>query len=285
MASFDFVKVTVEGYRFAWRSRTDLVKFAFPVVFVGVFCSLMVIYTGNESNVLRRGLIMLPAFFAQGFFFAELARYTLFAEPFVLWGYTRRSRIDAFGQLYHERQADFWRKSRIQGSMVIYVLLNVVNSALEGVSDLVKQAQGEPPPAFSGPLTLTDLPALFFSSALFALVLVFALWSVRLGFLSVGFSAGYSIKAYFRTLKGLYSSVPFLLTVVLVMLTVFIPAVILENFLVNIFADLPGVRILTLVMLRQTVQVFILTFITIACAYGIRDMMGGLPRQGSGTKA
>lgn len=270
MASFDFVKATLDGYRFAWVRRADLIKFSIPVVFVSVFCNLMVIYTGAEENALREGLILLPAFFAQGLFVAELVRYTLYDEPFILWGYTRRSHLEEFTELYRERQLDTERKRHVQGGMVIFVLVSIINSVLRGLSGPLAEG-GEDSPASSP--ALEDFPVFVFQSAIVAVILLVALWFVRVGFLYIGFSAGYGIKAYFKKLKGLSSSVSLFLCAFMIFFLMAVPLALMYGFLGQLLAESPGIKVVSLVVFGEMSKVLAQVVTTIGCSYGVREMM------------
>lgn len=283
MASFDFIKASLDGIRFAYAHRTDLFKFAFPILFVGVFCSLLVIHNGLERDILRSGLVQLPVFFAQGYFLSELVRYALFGEAFVYWGYTRRSRVEEYAQTYRERQLDVWRKRRVQGGMIIYVLFTVVSNGLLGglkfVAEQNAPPETRPPPAA---LELADMPVFILESAAFLLVMMAVVWLVRVGFIYIAFSGGYGVKDYFRQLRGLYSSVSLFMSSALIALVMLAPLIFLIFVFEGFLRDTPGLRIVFLVILLELYKLIVLIVSTVACSYGIRDMFGGLPREGAG---
>lgn len=283
MASFDFVKASLDGLRFAWRQRADLVKFAFPVIFVGVFCNLLIIYSGVGEDILRAGLVQIPALFAQGYFFSELVRYALFGEAFVYWGYTRRSRIEGYVEVYRERQLDLWRKKCVQGGMIVYVLFTLVSSAFLGFLRFYNGPEPVPEgQAAARSLELADMPVFILESAIILLGIMGMLWVVRLGFAYIPLAAGYSAKSYLKGIRGLYSSVPLFLCSVIVAFMILAPFLLLLMFFGGLFAEALGPRIVAFVILLEFYKIAVLSVTTIACAYGIRDMLGGLPRQGGG---
>lgn len=283
MASFDFVKASLDGLRFAWRQRADLIKFSFPVIFVGVFCNLLIIYTGVEGDILRTGLMQIPALFAQGYFLSELVRYALYGEAFVYWGYTRRSKIEGYVEAYRGRQLDLWRKKCVQGGMVVYVLATLVSSATLG---FLRFYAGPEPAAEGQPaarsLELADMPVFILESAILLAAMMGMLWLVRVGLVYIPLAAGFSARSYFRGIRGLYSSVPLFLCSVVVAFILLAPFLLCLMFFGGLFAEVPGPRIVAFVTIWEFYKTAVLSATTVACAYGIRDMLGGLPRQGGG---
>ncbi|MBK6896014.1 MAG: hypothetical protein IPH06_05425 [Alphaproteobacteria bacterium] len=274
MASFDFIKAAVKGYQFVWLHRVELLKFSFPVVFIGVFCEFVIIQAGMEENILRRGLLDLPAVFAQGYFLAELVRYAIYGEPFVLWGYTRRSKLEEFNALYVSRMQDARRRSIIYASVILFVLQMVVADVLMGLSALGAEKEIKPPPeAMSTADVLSSLPEAFIA----VLILFAAFWSIRLGFLYVSLALGYGIREYLQKLRGLSSSVSLFLCSFFVMLLLVFPAEMLLKLLTIIFADLPAVWVVTTAIVREYIAIILLSVVTVASAYGIKDMVEGPP--------
>lgn len=274
MASFDFIKATIKGYQFVWVHRVELFKFSFPVVFIAVFCEFVIIQAGMEENLLRRGLLDLPAVFAQGYFLVELVRYAIYGEPFVLWGYTRRSKIDQFKELYLQRMQDFRRRALIQAALILYVLQMVVADVLMGLSALGAQKEGQPPvEAMSQADILAGLPEVIIA----LLFLIAAFWCVRLGFLYVSLSMGYGIREYLHKLRGFSSSVNLFLCSFFVMLLLVFPAEMLFKLLTLVFADFPAMWVVTTAIVREYIAIILLSVVTVASAYGIKEMVEGPP--------
>ncbi len=274
MASFDFIKAAVKGYQFVWIHRVELFKFSFPVVFIGVFCEFVIIQSGMEENILRRGLLELPAVFAQAYFLAELVRYAVYGEPFVLWGYTRQAKIEEFKTLYALRIQDNRRKSLIQAAIVLYVLQTILLDVFIGLSALGAQKELRPSSEVVSQVdVLSSLPEIFISG-----VIVFAaFWSIRLGFLYVSLALGYGIRHYLHQLKGFSSSINLFLCSFFVMLIIVFPAEMLQKILTLMFADLPAVWVVTTAILREYITIVLLSVVTVASAYGIKEMVEGPP--------
>lgn len=274
MASFDFIKAAVKGYQFIWTHRVEWFKFSFPVVFIGVFCELVIIQAGMEENFLRRGLLDLPAVFAQGYFLVELVRYALYGEPFVLWGYTRQSKIEEFKTLYTLRMQDVRRRSLIQAAIALYVLQVVVADVLMGLSALGAKKEIAPSAqAMSQADILSGLPEFILA----LLILFAAIWSVRLGFLYISVSLGYGIRDYLHKLRGLSSSVGLMLCSFFVMLILVFPANMLFKILALVFADNRALWVVTTTVLHEYITMILFSVISVACAYGIKEMVEGPP--------
>ena len=66
-ANFDFVGVTNQAYHTVWMNRTSLLKIAGLPLMIKFGCLAAILFLGFEGQILRHGLIMLPAYFAEGF--------------------------------------------------------------------------------------------------------------------------------------------------------------------------------------------------------------------------
>ncbi|MCB1680943.1 MAG: hypothetical protein H6858_08755 [Rhodospirillales bacterium] len=273
MASFDFLKAAIKGYQFAWFHGAELFKFSFPVVFIGVFCELVVIQSGMEENILRRGLLELPATFAQGYFLCELVRYVIYNEPFVLWGYARSSKIGEFQTLYTQRMADRPRKALIQGAVIFYVFQILVATMLWGLSRMAAEipVDAGSVESVNGPDLLTGLVNL----SVVVLILLAAFWSIRLSFLYISFAMGYGVRRYLRKLAGFSSSASLFLCSIFVFLFMLFPAEMVLKILTMALADFPAVWVVLATIVQQYVTVIFHTVMTISAAFGIKEMVEG----------
>lgn len=269
----------MDGYRFVWKERLEIFKFSFPVLFICVFFNLLAIYTGADDDILRRGLVTLPSTFVLGYFLCELVRYTLFNEPFVVWGYTRRSRIESFSDHYRTRKLDIVRRRSVSGGVVFFVLFWMFNDVFAGLGELINKSGYESKK--SATLSLEALPGFILESGMILLIILGLFWFVRVGYIYVSFSAGYDLRSYFRRLQGLYSSVPLFLCSLLVGLLLVIPVAVVNGFISVLMQDAVVYRFVLMQVLEQVVIVTFFIINTAACSFGIREMMGGLPRSGA----
>ena len=74
MASFDMINAVGNAYLTSWAERRYLLRMALIPLLIKYICYLIsVLYAGNDS-IIRLSLIMLPAYFAEGWFLAHWAR-------------------------------------------------------------------------------------------------------------------------------------------------------------------------------------------------------------------
>lgn len=74
MASFDLINAVGQAYQTTWRERKYLLRMAVIPLLVKYICyALSVAYVGTD-NILRLSLIMLPAYFLEGWLLAHWAR-------------------------------------------------------------------------------------------------------------------------------------------------------------------------------------------------------------------
>ncbi|MGB3213239.1 MAG: hypothetical protein WBC26_00570, partial [Alphaproteobacteria bacterium] len=84
-------------------------------------------------------------------------------------------------------------------------------------------------------------------------------------------------REYLHKLKGLSSSVSLFLCSFFVMLLLVFPAEMLLKLLTIIFADLPAVWVVTTAIVLEYIAIILLSVVTVASAYGIKDMVEGPP--------
>lgn len=74
MAGFDFIDVSMRGYRAVWENRVALLTVAVLPFFIKMGSFAAVMFLGLEMNFLRQGLVLLPSYFAEGFLVAYVIR-------------------------------------------------------------------------------------------------------------------------------------------------------------------------------------------------------------------
>lgn len=74
MASFDMITAVGKAYQTTWRERHYLFRMALIPLLIKYVCSIIsLLYVENE-NILRLSLVMIPAYFAEGWFLTHWAR-------------------------------------------------------------------------------------------------------------------------------------------------------------------------------------------------------------------
>lgn len=251
MAQFDFIDSAVKGYSTTWKNHFTFLRLAALPFFIKLGCFGIILFFGLETNYIRHGLIMLPAFFAEGFLFA----YTIHT---VLNGQ----------KLIHDFKKINAHIRDIMAGTIIYVLTQLslavfAGSMMIGITAETANVQSQEPD-----------PAMFFASITF---LAFMIWAFRLIWLYVPASMGIDIKYFLAKIKPYKTSfhmlgcwlicfMPFAIGLLLLsqILSGFFPSN--ENQISPIFSILYAT-------LQSATEIVIGLVSSLAMAYGVRQMM------------
>lgn len=268
MASFDIIETSGKAYIRAWTEREYLFRLAaVPIILKIVFFFIMIGF-GLDDNVIRQTLVMLPAYFAEGWMLAHVTR--------LIW-LDQRWPVKLSGDPEADDLLITSRARGILAGMVTYVLLKMGQNALfspvlqsqdtlEAVS-----ASGAPQPS----------AAIFLLSIIGLIVLI---WAVRFLFLYIPAAANESMKEYLGVFKSYVSSFYFIGA----WLICYVPFVVLLT--------LSGEIIKMITMGNEKLAMFLvyidylvidtigIMVVTMAMAYGIRQVMYGLPSDKKGSK-
>ncbi|MGB4057825.1 MAG: hypothetical protein WBK77_07050 [Alphaproteobacteria bacterium] len=187
MARFDFTDAAATGYGYIWKERTDIASLAaMPfLVKIGSFAAIM--FLGLEANILRQGLILLPAYLLEGFIVALVIRMFVFNERFA--GLLDSGRVNE--AIFPEPQ----RRS-IMAGVIVYVMTKLATSLMAGsmmVAEAVETSPMMPEP--NGSVFITSL-----------MILVFMLWAFRFFWLYVPAAMGIPPGVFLERIKGFTTS-------------------------------------------------------------------------------
>lgn len=192
MPPFDIIETVGKAYIRFWQERHYLLKLAFlPFLTKALFFGIVLLFGLNE-NILRQTLIMLPAFFFEGWMMAHIARLIFMEErwPVKLSGHLEKEMV------FLER-----RGRALFASILIFVLIKMVQSAIaapviffEGqIEDISQQSQ-------------PSVMAFF----VVCLILLFLIWMFKFAFLYIPVAGNVRIIDYVRRFSGVNSSLYFL---------------------------------------------------------------------------
>lgn len=255
MARFDVVDATAQGYRFLWQQRRFIARIALlPMVFK--FLSFFTVVTlGQEDNLLRQGLILLPAYFIDGIVICFLVRLALFQ---VERGQETVLKIENFFA------------SSVMAAAVMFALIKLVLSAMTGVIYASSVGGGKD-------LATQEPNALMFVGAIF--FLIFTFWAFRLLWAHIPVLLEISLLEYLKRLKGMMSSVFLGGTWIMCSLPFVVAIVVLADLL----AALTGSNVqepsnlykFLLIGVQAVADLLVAIVTNVAIAYGIRAMMQG----------
>ncbi|AGH97184.1 hypothetical protein [Micavibrio aeruginosavorus] len=195
LPTFDIVDAASFGYQLAWAERHYLIRLATVPVLVSIVCQLIVTMLGWESNYLRQAMVMLPAYFAEGWMVCHMVRLVFLGQrwPFMPSGDPVRDETALDDRAYG-----------IFAGTLVYVLIKMIASALLAFSSMFQmsdemetlvQSGGNPPAA----LLIMQV-----------VIVVVGVWAFRFLWVHIGVAAGYRIRTYLRAVNGLGVSVQML---------------------------------------------------------------------------
>ena len=115
MVSIDIVDTATRAYQKVWRERKYLARMALvPLLIKYVFFAIAITYV-EPGNVIRMGLILLPAFFAEGWFLAHWVRTVIVGHR---WPFRSSGDMEADMEHLHIRAQGVIR------GMVAFVVIN-----------------------------------------------------------------------------------------------------------------------------------------------------------------
>lgn len=157
MASFDLITAAGNAYIKIWTEREYLFRMAMIPLFIKyIFYSISVLYFGAD-NIIRLSLVMLPAYFAEGWLLSHWARTIILNHrwPFRPSGDEKKD--------YIEIQK---RARGILGGMVTYVLINLLMAGyfsffMSYLPADMNPEQADPKVALMGVVMMVSLLLLF----------------------------------------------------------------------------------------------------------------------------
>jgi hypothetical protein len=199
--NFDLIDAAGYGYHRVWAERQYLIRLAFIPLILKFACAVLAYSLGYTDDLLRRGLIILPAVFAQGWVMAQFLRTLLMEER---WPMPLPERGDeaAFARV-------ILRARGIVSSTLVFVLINLASTVLAwGAFELDRVAQGVVDQQAAVPSGDAENPGanmLLFIPAVAAIFL--SLWSIRLLWVYIPYAVLMPIGTYLKRLGGFMASI------------------------------------------------------------------------------
>lgn len=74
MPPFNIIDAAQYAYRMVWQERQYLMRLAFIPIIIKIICLYLSVTFGEPGNIIRHGLFMLPAYFAEGWALCHFVR-------------------------------------------------------------------------------------------------------------------------------------------------------------------------------------------------------------------
>lgn len=222
MSYFDIVETSGKAYITAWKERKYLLTLVLvPFITKAIFYAI-VILLGYEENILRKTLIMLPAYIMEGWMIAHITRLIFFGE---------RWPIKLSGNMEADISYVQSRGRAIFASIILYTLIHMIWGLL--IFTIIKLFVIENDAVLSNvPEKKEDIPPIAF--VISTLMGIGIIWGFKLLFVHLAVSVDISIKSYLERLKGITPSMYFIGAC----LISYIPFILLENFLLQLLYPL-----------------------------------------------
>ncbi|MFN3700488.1 MAG: hypothetical protein ACK4VI_03085 [Alphaproteobacteria bacterium] len=255
MASFDIMHATRQGYFHFWAGRHVLVRLAMIPLFLKIISYFVVLSLGLEGNILRQGLILLPATLLEGYMVCLFLRLATFShEPM-------EKPYGSAAEVYYKIRA-----RDIQAGAVIYTLLKLFSTFVVGII----MGMGEPSEEFQ---------TSFLAFLLIIGLLVGMIWAVRIAWIYIPVVLGYSVKEYLHRVRGFSFSFHALSVWIMCLLPPLLATIVLSDILGLITghtAESPSqIFRYMIVMFQSVIELAIVIISTVAVGNGIYQLMSG----------
>lgn len=212
---------------------------------------------GYEKNLLRQGLILLPASFLEGWLVAIAIRYALLAE---------RSPQPLNSKVGADTPQAFEARRAILAGILIYILIKMAAAFLGGMLTGLTTDQPKDPPAITiemyiGMLAMTGI----------------LVWAFRFAWIYVPAMMGIRVSSFLNIIKGFNSSLYIVGLWIMSMVPALIALLLGAKFLMMVFpSSAPGTVSLAYMQSFSALQAFIGMVIAIvssvAFAHGVKEM-------------
>jgi hypothetical protein len=266
MISVDIIEASGKAYQKVWYERAYLWKLAMVPILIKLVCEVTVLSLGLQTEFLKQGLVMIPAYMAEGWMLSHFVRLIFLGNR---WPFKPTGDFDADMKKLQVRARG------ILGGMVIYTLIKMVMIGFVAFSyGLMDGLEGG---------AKSDEPG----GALFLLSLVlFAgfVWLFRCVWLYVPVALNYPIRLYMKRLEGLGTS----LWLIGVWLICFLPVFFVFGLLVSMIftgagdGSSAGMQFIFSVT-RVMIDTLLSLVTTAGICYALAEMLGASEtKRGSG---
>lgn len=269
--NFDLIDAAGYGYHRIWAERHYLARLAIIPLIMKFACAVLAYSLSYTDDILRYGLVLLPAVFAEGWVMAQFLRTLLMEER---WPTVLPDRDDeaAFARI-------IVRARGIISSTLVFVLISLASTVLawgafevDAVTKDIMARQGEAGAEAAksgGASTLLFVPAV---AAIFA-----SIWAFRLLWIYIPYAVLMPARDYLQRLGGFMASIRLAGLFLVCMVPLNVLAVMLVQGLISPYGnglmDAPAyVRFLG-IFVGVLADFIVGLLVTAAMAYAMRDII------------
>ncbi len=256
MASFDIIDATGNGYRAVWVERGYLMRLALAPVLIKFACLVVIVFFEFQNAFLKQALILLPAYFAEGWLLAHLVRLIFLKER---WPVRLSGKPQEDAALMEERSRG------IMAAVLMYTLLKMLQTGM--LEMMLGASGGEPAPVPEQ----VGLEAFLLALAM----LGFIFWAFRFLWLYIPLAVNYPLFSFVRALGGFSTSAYMFGT----WLLAFIPFVMILAMVTSLLltpyndpSEIPAFVDFLMTFVQVILDTAIAVVTTATMAYGIQDL-------------
>lgn len=218
MASFDIIESGGKSYKLFWEQRAYLVRLAAIPVLLKILSWNMVLALGWEADYVKQAMVMLPAYFAEGWMVSHFVRLIFFGQT---WPFRPTGNVNKDMEQLHDRALGIMRGT------LCYVVIQFLMSGL--VAIIYEFMKGQPetidPSTLNAEMTFT----MFFGSCV---LLGLIIWGFRFVWYYIPAAVNHPLKSFNFKIREFNTS----FYILGVWLICFVPLVFLYNiFLSEVF--------------------------------------------------
>jgi hypothetical protein len=237
--NFDIMDSAGYGYYRVWTERAYLLKLAIVPLLIKFTCMVVVMVMELDNNILRQGLVLLPADLAQGWVLSQFLRTLLMGErwPTVLPETMDERILDRL--LLRARGIVAGTLSYVLIAMVGYIIRYLVFGVVMGDAPVTEEGIAN---ALSADDNATDAanavplnPIYFIPLAAF---IVAMFWGFRLMWVYIPFAVLMPLRDYLRALGGMMASLKMIALLLCSMAPVMFVFVMVSRFVFSLIHSL-----------------------------------------------
>jgi hypothetical protein len=248
---FDFMAAANHGYVAVWENRHVILRLAALPLFITLGCVAAILFMGYQSDVLKHGLMMLPAYFAEGFLVAYIIRVLYSGDH--LGGDVKQAR----------RYFD-----DVIAAMIVFVLIKLALAVLLGLT------------MSTLPENVTDAETVEISgNAVLSLFGFFAflVWGFRFLWLYVPLAMGIPLKSFIKKIESFSITFPMLGCWFACFIPLMFATLVLSQILLSFLPPLDGANgqlsLLLLSSLQAVLELVVSIIVSVAMAHGFKVLM------------
>jgi hypothetical protein len=263
MAKFDFIESAAIGYRYVWRERYALLPLvSLPIaVKMGSYAAIYLMHL--EDNVLRQGLVLMPAYLMEGFIAVLVIRMAMFGERY----------HNLFKSGEKENYPAEIRRTIMTG-VVVYLMTKLVSSFLLGWAMVARAVEGK--------LAATPMPKpepggieIYVTSIM---IMIFLLWTFRFFWLYIPAAMNITARAFLTRIAGFMSSVYMAGLWMMCLVPITVILIVIARLLMTVF---PGVEEgvvspiygIIMAIIQPVFEMIIVLTSSVGMAHAVRTVM------------